>query len=96
MDTQTLQQANVINRDLTILSTFQTSIQEIIADEGKTAGERLNLINTSYKLMHEGVTDVDTINALNVTIANFATAFDASITDSIDTLNTALTALCQP
>lgn len=95
MDLQTLNDANAINANLSILAATGASVQAIIDDESKSQAERLAFISTAYAQLYATLTDSDTQDALALTVADYGTSFITAIDDSIDQLNTALTALCQ-
>jgi hypothetical protein len=96
MNEQTLATANQITRDLDLLTNYGTAIQAEQDNPATTPGEMLALLNRSYALLSVCVNDTDSVNALNVVIEDARDAFKASIADSIEQLNTALTALCTP
>lgn len=96
MNEQTLEQANAIKRDLDLLSNYGDAIQAAQDNPATTPGDMLALLNRSYALLSAMISDTDSVNALNVVVADCRDAFKDSIADSITQLNTALTALCTP
>jgi hypothetical protein len=93
MDQLDLVLANNIKKDLDLLSYAGGSTQAIQDNEEKTPEDMLKHLSETYSLLRNGITDVETINAINVAIADFRDAFKASIEDSSDSLNTALSAI---
>lgn len=96
MDNQTFDTATQIKRDLDLLTNYGTAIQEEQDRVGSTPETMLALLNRTYPVLNAMVSDTDSVNALNVVIEDARDAFKASIADSIEQLNTALTALCTP